>query len=187
MYLHKIGKVNSKRCSSCWRVRHEDVTETVIHFLFECPTFDYERHDFDHTLGAQLRNLRTILGNKEYVTELIRYIGRTGRLKKQGEVPPNQSWPINGTKMTPPPFRQSINERANWTSKLFSHFHPTTISTFNPHKSTQIIITRYSTIYILTSLQHAHICCTYCQSVGYLKEEGNLSNIIKISNFRNDR
>ena len=88
VYLHKIGKVDSKRCSSCWRVQHKDITETVIHFLFKCPTFDYERHDFDHKLGAQSRNLRTILGNKEHVKELIRYIGRTGRLKKQGEVPP---------------------------------------------------------------------------------------------------
>ena len=88
MYLHKIGKVESKRCGSCWRVRHKVITETVIHFLFECPTFNYERLDLDHKLGAQSRSLRKILGNKDHIKELIRYIGRTGRLKKLGEVPP---------------------------------------------------------------------------------------------------
>ncbi|KAF8808249.1 hypothetical protein BYT27DRAFT_7027817, partial [Phlegmacium glaucopus] len=81
-YLHRIGKAESKKCDSCWRVRHEVVTETVVHFLFECPSFDYERHDLDRKLGAQSRNLRAILANKDHVKELIRYIGRTRRLKK---------------------------------------------------------------------------------------------------------
>ncbi|KAF8815587.1 hypothetical protein BYT27DRAFT_7020212, partial [Phlegmacium glaucopus] len=81
-YLHQIGKVKSKRCSSCWRIRHEEVMETVVHFLFECPTFNYERHDLDRKVGAQSRNLRGILVNKDHVKELLWYIGRTGRLKK---------------------------------------------------------------------------------------------------------
>ncbi|KAF8807111.1 hypothetical protein BYT27DRAFT_7009031, partial [Phlegmacium glaucopus] len=80
-YLHRIGKAESKRCKPCWRLRLSDVAETVTHFLFECPSFDYERHDLDRRLGARSRDLRAILAKKDYIKELLRFIGRTGRLK----------------------------------------------------------------------------------------------------------
>ena len=83
-YLHKIGKTETKRCANCWRFRHEEVTEKVTHFLFECPSFDYERHDLDHKLGHQSRNLRAILSKKDHVKVFLHYIGR---LKQQGEAP----------------------------------------------------------------------------------------------------
>ncbi|KAF8812147.1 hypothetical protein BYT27DRAFT_7087882, partial [Phlegmacium glaucopus] len=86
--LHQIiGKSNSKRCNSCWRQQREDITETVIHFLFECPSFDYERHSLDQMLGNRSRNLRAILSNKDRIKELLCYIGRTGQLKIPGDVP----------------------------------------------------------------------------------------------------
>ena len=50
-YLHRIGKLPSKRCDSCWRRYSTETPETVTHFLFECPAFNYERQDLDRALG----------------------------------------------------------------------------------------------------------------------------------------
>ncbi|KAF8807973.1 hypothetical protein BYT27DRAFT_7012773, partial [Phlegmacium glaucopus] len=80
-YLHKIGKLDSKWCESCRRLRFIEVAETVTHFLFECPSFNYEREELDRLLGVRSRNLRAILLKTGYIKELLRYIGRTGRLK----------------------------------------------------------------------------------------------------------
>ena len=77
-YLHRIGKVASKQCSSCWNICQEVVTKMIIHFLFECPLFNYQRHDLNRKLGTRSRNLRAILANKDHIKELLSYIGCTG-------------------------------------------------------------------------------------------------------------
>lgn len=85
-YLYKIGKSPTKQCEQCWRRRRVEVAETVTHFLFECPSFDYERHDLDRKLGRSSRDLKTILSNAEHIRILLKYIGRTRRFKELGDV-----------------------------------------------------------------------------------------------------
>jgi hypothetical protein len=85
-YLHKIGKIPSKKCDQCWRHRHIDTPETVTHFLFECPAFDYKRHDLDRELGRSSRDLKAILSEPDSTRVLFRYIGRTRRFKDLGDV-----------------------------------------------------------------------------------------------------
>lgn len=85
-YLHRIGKAPHKRCEQCWRRRRVEVTETVIHFIFECPSYDYERHALDSKLGRSSRDLKTILSNPDNIRVLLKYIGSTKRLKDLGDV-----------------------------------------------------------------------------------------------------
>jgi ribonuclease HI len=81
VYLNRIGKAETKYCDSCCTIRNIDTAETVTHFLFECPSYDYERHSLDAKLGHHSRDLRTILSNKEDTSELLRFVGRTRRLQ----------------------------------------------------------------------------------------------------------
>lgn len=85
-YLHKIGKSPFKRCDQCWRRRRLEATETVTHFLFECASYDYERHDLDNKLGRSSRDLKVILSDVENIRILLSYIGRTRRFKELGDV-----------------------------------------------------------------------------------------------------
>jgi ribonuclease HI len=85
-YLHRIGKITSKRCDQCWRRRRVDSPETITHFLFECPSYDCERHDLDAKLGRSSRDLKTILADPDKARDLLSYIGRTRRFKDLGDV-----------------------------------------------------------------------------------------------------
>lgn len=85
-YLHRIGKAPSERCAQCWRRYRNEVTETVIHYLFECSSFDYERHDLDSALGSSSRDLKAILSDLDKIRALLRFIGRTKRFKDLGDV-----------------------------------------------------------------------------------------------------
>jgi len=63
--------------------------ETVTHFLFDCPAYQNERHYLDITLGRRNRDLSYIMSRKDTVQDLLRYIGRTKRLRKPfGNVTP---------------------------------------------------------------------------------------------------
>jgi hypothetical protein len=85
-YLHRIGKAPFKRCDQCWRRRRSEVSETVTHYLFECPSFDYEQHDLDKKLGRSSRDLKTILASADHTCALMTYIGRTRHFKELGDV-----------------------------------------------------------------------------------------------------
>jgi ribonuclease HI len=85
-YLHRIGKIPLKRCEQCWRRRRTEATETVIHFLFECPSYEYERHDLDKKLGRSSRDLKAIFSDPDKTRVLLTYIGRTRRFKELGDV-----------------------------------------------------------------------------------------------------
>ena len=80
VYLHRIGKTESRNCSNC-ASNGQEIEETVTHYLFECPSFDYERHTLDTNLGPNSRDLRTILEDKEMMSELLKFIGCTKRLQ----------------------------------------------------------------------------------------------------------
>ena len=59
-----------------------EVTETVIHFLFECQAYAAERYDMDRALGRQSRDFQGIMASLEGVKELLKYVGKTARFKK---------------------------------------------------------------------------------------------------------
>ena len=80
-YLHRIKKSENKFCLNCWNLLNYKVKETVTHFLFECPSYEDERHTLDRKLGWLSRDLRAVLSEKEPIRELLRFIGRTKRVK----------------------------------------------------------------------------------------------------------
>ena len=80
-YLHRIKKSDTRRCESCWGRGRLEITETVVHFLFECQTYAAEQYDMDRALGRHLRDLRGILASLDRVKELLKFVGRTARLK----------------------------------------------------------------------------------------------------------
>jgi ribonuclease HI len=82
-HLFRLNCVDTDKCQAC--INRQEATpakETVTHFLFECQAYQYERHDLDKALGRHSRDLEAIMSNKERTRELLRYIGRTKRLKK---------------------------------------------------------------------------------------------------------
>ena len=81
-YLYRIKKSNTRRCESCWGRRRQEVTETVIHFLFECQEYAEERYDMDKALGRHSKDLQAILASLDYIKELLKFVGRTARFKK---------------------------------------------------------------------------------------------------------
>ncbi|KAJ3492820.1 hypothetical protein NLJ89_g11157 [Agrocybe chaxingu] len=89
-YLFRFGKSDTKRCNACWRRSggHLDVAETVRHFLFECPSYQWERSEMDEEIGPTNTNLRAILKSKKSVEALLKFVSKTRRLRtKPGEVP----------------------------------------------------------------------------------------------------
>ena len=62
-YLHHIKKSATRHCKSCWGIVRLEVTETVIHFLFECQVYTAERYDMDRALGRQSRDFQGIMSS----------------------------------------------------------------------------------------------------------------------------
>jgi len=81
-YLHCIKKSATRHCESCWGITRLEVTETVIHFLFECQVYVAEQYDMDRVLGRQSRDLQGIMASLDGVKELLKYVGRMARIKK---------------------------------------------------------------------------------------------------------
>lgn len=81
-YLYNIKKSRTRRCDTCWSTRRMEITETVIHFLFECQTYAAERFDMDRALGRYSRDLKGILESMKRIKELLKFVGRTKRFKK---------------------------------------------------------------------------------------------------------
>lgn len=80
-YLYKIKKSVTSRCDACWGIGLWTITETVVHYLFECQAYAAERYDMDRALGRHARDLKGILSHMDGVKELLKYMGRTGRFK----------------------------------------------------------------------------------------------------------
>jgi len=76
-YLFDIKRADTNKCMACQR----ETTESVRHFLFECPTYNHERHRLNVQLGQNSRNLKTIFANPKHVKELLIYVGCTEWLK----------------------------------------------------------------------------------------------------------
>jgi ribonuclease HI len=80
-YLFRIKKSGTRRCELCWGIGQLTITETVVHFLFECQAYAAERYDMDRALGRYSRDLRSILTSLGRIKELLKFVGRTARFK----------------------------------------------------------------------------------------------------------
>lgn len=80
-YLHRINRSDHRRCASCWEAGRGTITETTIHYLFECQTYAAERFDMDRALGRRSRDLQGIMTDMDGIKELLKYVGRTARFK----------------------------------------------------------------------------------------------------------
>jgi len=100
-YLFHIKKSGTRRCKSCWGIGQLAITETVIHFLFECQAYAAERYDMDRALGRYSRDLQGILATLGRIKELLKFVGRMERFKNTlgdsiGEVSfePKENWQV---------------------------------------------------------------------------------------------
>ena len=80
-YLFHIKKSGTRRCEQCWARGRLEITETVVHYLFECQAYVAERHDMDRALGRHSRDFKGIMASMKGVKELLKFIGRTARFK----------------------------------------------------------------------------------------------------------
>jgi len=78
-YLHCIKKSATRRCESCWGIVRWEVTETVIHFLFECQAYAAEQYNMDRVLGHQSRDLQGIMASLDGVVEVC---GQNGQVQE---------------------------------------------------------------------------------------------------------
>ncbi|KAJ3898538.1 hypothetical protein F5879DRAFT_812454, partial [Lentinula edodes] len=82
-HLHRIGKADSPTCPCCKRA-----TETVAHFLFDCPAHRRARGRLQRKLPNQLWSLGPLLSTKQALSPLFRYINDTKRFHHiVGELP----------------------------------------------------------------------------------------------------
>src|SRR6266481_1562732 len=75
-FLNRISKADSPHCPTC-----QNTAETVHHFLFDCPSHAYVRHDLERTLGCKSKSLRYILGDQEVFRSMLKFVQATGQLK----------------------------------------------------------------------------------------------------------
>ena len=76
VYLHRINKASSLGCASCLQG-----DESVHHFLFECRTWNHERWWMERELGREAKSAACIMSTEKGISELLKYVGHTGRLK----------------------------------------------------------------------------------------------------------
>jgi 3-methyladenine DNA glycosylase Tag len=80
-YLHRIKKSETNKCTACPQITGSAATESVRHFLFECPAYNNERRRLDAKLGRNSKDLKAILANPEHIKDLMQFIGQTERFK----------------------------------------------------------------------------------------------------------
>ncbi|TFK16598.1 hypothetical protein FA15DRAFT_546752, partial [Coprinopsis marcescibilis] len=77
-HLNKLDEKVDRKCRNCrW-----GVTETVKHFMLDCPAWRGQRDKMRREGRVGLRELKKTLGTKNGLTAAIRFIERTGRLKE---------------------------------------------------------------------------------------------------------
>lgn len=81
-HLHRIGKSDTDKCPNC-NNEHEahHPSETVNHFIFECPKYDEARSSLIDKIGRRFFHLSFIMSNTDNMKALATYINRTGRFK----------------------------------------------------------------------------------------------------------
>jgi ribonuclease HI len=74
-HLHRIGKSETPQCPAC----HER-TETVMHFLLQCPAHSAHRTTLYSNLRYRSRSISHLLSSPKALPHLFKYISDTGRL-----------------------------------------------------------------------------------------------------------
>ena len=81
-YLHKIKKVESDRCYECRGGREGPSSETVIHFIFDCPAHAVARGELIDKIGRAHFRLQDIMSDVNRMKALTTFINRTGRFRQ---------------------------------------------------------------------------------------------------------
>jgi len=82
-HLYRLKCADTDTCQACSTRRGASpAKEMVTHFLFDCTEYQYECHDLDKLLGCHNRDLEHIMSKQKYIRALLKYIGRTKRLKR---------------------------------------------------------------------------------------------------------
>ena len=88
LYLHRIGKTDSKQCQACRTNDEEETpTENVTHFLYDCPAYANQRSTLFRKIGAANIAIRDIMLQTKSMKALAQYIITTGRF-------PNSQQPV---------------------------------------------------------------------------------------------
>ncbi|KAF8166155.1 hypothetical protein BJ912DRAFT_863402 [Pholiota molesta] len=86
-YLFRFGAADSPRCTTCWTSTHVNISENLHHFLFDCPTYNWERAEMDQALGRDSRNMKALMSSERHIVILLEYIRQTRRLRtKPGDI-----------------------------------------------------------------------------------------------------
>ena len=82
-YLFRIGKTDSDKCTKCLEnpVINAQVTETISHYLFECPAYYLARQALTAKIGRNHLSLSKIMKNTDSMKALATFINRSGRFK----------------------------------------------------------------------------------------------------------
>ncbi|KAI0764249.1 hypothetical protein BD413DRAFT_483146 [Trametes elegans] len=73
-YFYRFGRASNETCPTCLQE-----PETVVHFLFVCPTYDLHHAVYFRTLGFSGRTLCTLLNMRDSLWPLFAYINATGQ------------------------------------------------------------------------------------------------------------
>jgi ribonuclease HI len=75
-HLYRLKCVDTDICQACTTRRGTSpAKETITHFLFDCPAYQYECHDLDRLLGRHNRDLEHIMSNKKNIQAPLKFIG----------------------------------------------------------------------------------------------------------------
>ncbi|KAG2074577.1 hypothetical protein BDR04DRAFT_1007659, partial [Suillus decipiens] len=75
-HLYCLTKVDTPDCPHC-----PQIEETVLHFLFECPQYQHERHVAACTLGSKSSSLSYLLADMNAIPHLAYFVNATHHLK----------------------------------------------------------------------------------------------------------
>ena len=79
MYLERIKKVERANCPACGHPR-----ETIQHFIFDCPSYSYERWVLLKCTKKRELKMKDLLNCEDMVIPLANYIQATGRFDLEG-------------------------------------------------------------------------------------------------------
>jgi len=83
-YLHRIGKVESPTCQQC-----NEEAETVSHYIRRCHAYKGQRRELMTSTGERHDISSDILGRKETVRQVLKYIADTKRFEEShGDLTP---------------------------------------------------------------------------------------------------
>lgn len=87
-YLYRFHLWEDDSCPHC-----PGETETVEHYLFECPEYRWERHQLRRRLGRGANSMACLTGTKTGTRQLLRFVEATGRFPNFRKLATNDDAP----------------------------------------------------------------------------------------------